>query len=112
VQLRALVQNLVGNALVYGVRSDADDRGRSVEVASSALGSGWTLRVTDHGPGIPAEQRDRLLEPLTRLERDSAEPGSGIGLATCRRIAQAHGGSLEIGDTAGGGTTITVSVPA
>ena len=111
VQLRALLQNLICNALAYGVRADADERGRSVEVLTSTLESGWTLRVVDHGPGIPAEQRDRLLEPLTRLERDAGEPGSGIGLATCRRIAQAHGGRLEIGGTAGGGTTITVSVP-
>jgi signal transduction histidine kinase len=112
VQLRALLQNLICNALAYGVRADADERGRSVEVLTSTLESGWTLRVVDHGPGIPAEQRDRLLEPLTRLERDAGEPGSGIGLATCRRIAQAHGGHLEIGGTARGGTTITVSVPA
>lgn len=111
VQLRALLQNLIGNALAYGVRADADEGGRGVEVLTSALDSGWTLRVVDHGPGIPAGQRDLLLEPLTRLERDAGEPGSGIGLATCRRIAQAHGGHLEIGGTAGGGTTITVSVP-
>jgi signal transduction histidine kinase len=68
--------------------------------------------VIDHGPGIPEEQRQRLLEPLTRLERDVGEPGSGIGLATCRRVAQTHGGSLEIEHTPGGGTTVTVSVPS
>lgn len=111
VQLRALLQNLIANALSYGVQADAGERGRSVEVLTSTQGSGWTLRVVDHGPGIPPGQRGRLLEPLTRLERDAGKPGSGIGLATCRRIAQAHGGHLEIGGTVGGGTTITVSVP-
>jgi signal transduction histidine kinase len=110
VQLRALVQNLVANALRYGMTGhrQAD---RTVEVRAEASGNGWELQVVDHGPGIPAEQRERLLEPLTRLERDVAEPGSGIGLATSRRVAQAHGGTLEIGDTPGGGTTVTVSVP-
>jgi signal transduction histidine kinase len=111
VQLRVLVQNLVANALTYGVGGD-EDADRTVEVESEAFGTGWDLRVVDHGPGIPAEQRERLLEPLTRLERDVGEPGSGIGLATCRRVAQAHGGSVEISDTRGGGTTVTVSVPA
>ena len=83
----------------------------TVEVLAAAVGTGWHLRVVDHGPGIPSEQRERLLEPLTRLERDLEAPGSGIGLATCRRIAQAHGGTIELGDTPGGGTTVTVSVP-
>lgn len=111
VQLRALVQNLVSNALKYGVHGGSPPQAATVEVLAEALGKGWTLRVVDHGPGIPATQRDRLLEPLTRLDRDADEPGSGIGLATCRRIAQAHGGTLEIGDTPGGGTTVTVAVP-
>jgi signal transduction histidine kinase len=111
VQLRALVQNLVANALRYGVTGH-EQADRTVEVRSEASGTGWELQVVDHGPGIPAEQRERLLEPLTRLERDVAEPGSGIGLATSRRVAQAHGGTIEIGSTPGGGTTVTVSVPA
>jgi signal transduction histidine kinase len=110
VQLRVLVQNLVANALAYGVGGD-DVTDRTVEVSSDAWGTGWVLHVVDHGPGIPEEQREHLLEPLTRLERDSAWQGSGIGLATCRRVAQAHGGSVELGDTPGGGTTVTVSVP-
>jgi signal transduction histidine kinase len=104
VQLHALVQNLVANAVIYG--------GGTVEVLADPLGTGWTLRVVDHGQGIPSTQQDRLFEPLTRLDRDVDQPGTGIGLATCRRIAQAHGGTIEIGDTPGGGTTVTVSVPA
>ena len=111
VQLRALVQNLVANAVKYGVGRDPNGRIRaSVEVHGESVGTGWVLRVVDHGPGIPEGQRIRVLEPLTRLERDAGTAGSGIGLATCRRIAQAHGGTLELGDTPAGGTTVTVTV--
>ena len=77
---------------------------------ADAVSTGWNLRVIDHGPGIPAGQRDRVLEPLDPARARHRGAGSGIGLATCRRIAQAHSGTLEIGDTPGGGTTVTVSV--
>ncbi len=113
VQLQALVQNLVANALKYGLTRHADGTLHgTVEVRGESVGTGWLLRVVDHGAGIPEDQRIRVLEPLTRLERDAQHAGSGIGLATCRRIAQAHGGTLELGDTPGGGTTVTVTVLA
>lgn len=113
VQLRALLQNLVANALKYGLSHDADGttHGR-VEVRAQSVGTGWVLQVVDRGAGIPEDQRIRVLEPLTRLDRDAQHAGSGIGLATCRRIAQAHGGTLELGHTPGGGTTVTVTVLA
>ena len=111
VQLRVLVQNLVAERAQ--VRCAAATR---VPTARSRCGPrrsapAGTCRWSTTVLVFPAEQRERLLEPLTRLDRDAGEPGSGIGLATCRRIAQTHGGSLEIGDTPGGGTTVTVSGP-
>ncbi|HEY0166566.1 MAG TPA: GAF domain-containing sensor histidine kinase [Jatrophihabitans sp.] len=105
VQLRVLLLNLIENAVTYrnpDVRCEV-----AVTVAATSWGS--ELRVADNGPGIPAEQRPAVLRPLVRLESETA--GTGLGLATCERIVAAHGGTLSITDTAGGGTTVCVRLP-
>lgn len=104
-QLRALLQNLVGNALTY------QRAGVPGEVTVHTVGVGDTiqLQVVDNGPGIPAERRRDVLAPLTRLRPEI--PGTGLGLATCHRIVAAHGGTLSIGASANGGTTVTVLLP-
>jgi len=108
VQLRVLLLNLIENAVTY--RNPAARCEVAVTVAPTRWGS--ELRVADNGPGIPAEQRPAVLRPLVRLERpDSDTGGTGLGLATCERIVAAHGGTLSITDTAGGGTTVCVRLP-
>lgn len=101
-QLRTVVQNLVANAIKHG-------GGATVSVTTDLTGRTWTLRVADRGPGIEPGDRMRVLEPLVRLDHDV--PGSGLGLATSRRVAEVHGGTLEIGETPGGGTTVCLSLP-
>ena len=68
--------------------------------------------MTDNGKGIPAQERDHVTEPLARLHRDDDPPGLGLGLATCLRIAKAHGGRLEISSGTDGGTTVAVTLPS
>ncbi|HEX8079999.1 MAG TPA: GAF domain-containing sensor histidine kinase [Jatrophihabitans sp.] len=106
VQLRVLLHNLIENAVTY---RNPDAR---CEVAVTVAPTRWgsELRVADNGPGIPAEQRPAVLRPLVRLESETAA-GSGLGLATCERIVAAHGGTLSITDTAGGGATVCVRLP-
>ena len=108
VQLRVLLFNLIDNAIRY---RNPDAR---CEVAVTATPTRWghELRVADNGPGIPAEQRPAVLRPLVRLDSDSETDGVGMGLATCERIVAAHGGTLSITDTAGGGTTVCVRLPS
>lgn len=107
VQLRSVVQNLLDNASKYrhprrplaitvSARAVADDR-----VAVS---------VADNGQGIPEADRERVFEPRVRLSDD--DRGSGIGLDTVRRVVQAHGGSIGITETPGGGTTVTFDLKA
>jgi signal transduction histidine kinase len=67
--------------------------------------------VADNGRGILPSERRKAVEPLMRLNRPDDGPGIGLGLATCRRIAQAHGGELFIDDTPGGGATVSVVFP-
>lgn len=105
VQLRALLQNLLSNSLTY--RGEAVC---TVQVISEHVAESIVLRVIDNGSGVPAGSRDEVVRPLVRLRKDVA--GVGLGLAVCMRIVTAHGGSLRLSDTPGGGTTATVVLPA
>jgi len=66
------------------------------------------IRVTDSGPGIPAEMRDRLASPFSTTKPG----GTGIGLYLAKRVAAAHGGELDFQDNPGGGTMVTLSLPS
>jgi two-component system sensor histidine kinase KdpD len=68
-----------------------------------------SLRVIDHGPGVPPEVRDRVFEPFERGDRTVG--GTGLGLAIVAALADAQGGSVAVGETEGGGATFVVEVP-
>ncbi len=104
-QLRVLMQNLVGNS----VKFRDPQRPCYVEIRGDEQPSTWSFAVVDNGIGIAAEDRPRVVEMFTRLRNDVE--GSGIGLATCQRIVEAHGAVLAIDGTPGGGTTVTVTLP-
>ena len=106
-QLRTLLQNLLANSLNY----QSPDRALRVTVRAEPGAHGTTVYVADNGKGILPAERSKAVEPLVRLNRPGDGPGTGLGLATCRRIAQAHGGELSISDTPGGGTTVSVTFP-
>ncbi len=107
--LSRVVVNLVENALRY-----ARDPGGAppwIELSVARDGQVLELLVADHGPGVPADQRDRLLRPFTRVGSErSARGGSGLGLAIVDRIARRYGGRCALGETAGGGLTVRVSL--
>ena len=103
-----ILDNLVGNALKYAPPGSAVTIGATV-------GEGWLwATVDDEGVGIPAEERSLVLEPFHRAwnVRESRIPGTGLGLYICRRLVEAHGGRLVIGERpGGGGTRVTFSLP-
>lgn len=104
VQTRVLLQNLIHNALAYrrpGVPPVIHITGHRGE-------DGAVLRVIDNGKGIAAVDRERVLDPLVRLDRQGDPPGSGLGLATCARIAAAAGGRLDLGAAPDSGTIVTI----
>lgn len=103
-QLRVALQNLIQNAVAYR-RPDVVP---VINVSGQAAGAGAVVRVEDNGKGIEATDRRRVVEPLVRLHREGDPPGTGLGLATCARIASAHGGRLEVSPTPGGGTTVSI----
>jgi signal transduction histidine kinase len=104
--LRSLLQNLLTNA----VKFRSPDRAATIAVTSSRAGPRWLITVVDNGVGIPEDQRERVFEPMVRL--DKRIEGVGIGLATCRRVVQAHGGAIGVTDSPGGGSTFWVELPA
>lgn len=105
VQLRAVLQNLLANAAKF-TRPDEPAR---IEVASTRTADGWRLLVVDHGLGVPGPDRERVFEPMVRAH--TRIPGQGIGLATVRRVVQAHGGRVGLEETPGGGATAWVELP-
>lgn len=104
VQMRVALQNLVHNSAAYhrpGVPP-------VIKVSAEAHGDGVVVRVSDNGKGVAAADRLRVMEPLVRLHREGDPAGTGVGLATCTRIAEAHGGRLEISGADDGGTTVSI----
>jgi signal transduction histidine kinase len=102
-QLRALLQNLIENALNFSPW-DAP-----VEMTAEPLPAGWRVSVADHGSGVPLAERERVFDPMVRL--DASVPGTGLGLTTCRRIVDAHDGRIGIDDHPGGGSVVWFELP-
>jgi two-component system OmpR family sensor kinase len=106
-QLRQVLVNLLTNARVHTPRGTAID----VSVAENA---GWAvLRVADHGPGIPAEHRQKVFDRFYRADpsRSRATGGSGLGLSIVSSIVTAHGGQIHLESEPGEGTAIEVRLP-
>jgi two-component system sensor histidine kinase KdpD len=103
--LERIVANLVANALTHGracgVVARAVDRGTTVE-----------LRISDRGPGLPADRIESMFAPFQRRGDRDATSGIGLGLAVARGFAEAMGGTLTALPTPGGGLTMVVTLPA
>ena len=95
------IANLIDNAIKYGT-SEAAENGPGaqpeVEVSAEAKGSMAEIVVTDRGPGVPASDRERVLDRFVRLEASRSEPGSGLGLSLVAAVARLHGGTLRLED--------------
>jgi len=112
--LRRLLRNLLENARRYGRAAGADDAEVQVSVLPvSDRGRPQVLmRIDDRGPGVPADQRERIFEPFYRLPGASErEGGVGLGLSLVRTIAERHGGSVNVTDRPGGGARFEVRLP-
>ena len=105
--LERVLANLFSNALRYS------PPGQPPELLASLDGGTVSLEVIDHGPGVPAGQKAAMFEPFTRLgDRGDRHPGVGLGLAVAKGFAEAMGGRISALDTAGGGLTVRITLPA
>ncbi len=102
--LRQMLTNLMENAVKYG------PAGQRVVVGLAVFGDAARMWVDDEGPGIPADEREKVFAPFYRSPRDagSAVAGSGIGLAVVRELATLHAGRVWAEEAPGGGARLTI----
>ena len=105
-QIKRVLTNLLDNAIKY------TPIGGSVSVvALHRTTQKVQISVTDTGPGIPSENRDKIFEESYRLQRDSAQEGYGLGLALCQRIVRAHYGQIWVDSVPGEGSSFYFTLP-
>ena len=106
--LMQILRNLLENASRYA------PEGSDVEVMFRSENGGWTIEVSDHGPGIPPVHQERVFERFYRVDpaRSREEGGTGLGLSIVKHLVAAHGGDIEIDSDIGVGTTVRFTLPA
>ncbi len=105
-QMVQLYQNLIGNALKF--RGAEPPR---VQVAARNVGGEWLFTVQDNGIGIEPEYGEKIFAIFQRLHGPDKYPGTGIGLAICKKIVERHGGKIWVGPQANRGATILFTLP-
>ena len=100
-----VITNLVSNALRY------TESGGHIKLSAEQSGSQIHISVADDGAGIPSEYQSRIFEKFVRVEGDNRPGGAGLGLAICREIIRAHGGTIWLESTPGRGSAFTFSLP-
>jgi signal transduction histidine kinase len=106
--LGMLWQNLIGNAIKFR----APDRSPVIRITADEQPDGrWQIGVADNGIGVPAEFAEKIFIIFQRLHARDAYPGTGIGLALCKRIVEQHGGQMFLDTTYSGGTRMYFTLP-
>lgn len=106
-KIRQVIDNLLSNAVKYS------PPGSTITIELSANGSAIRLAVRDQGPGIPEGERGRLFKDFSQLSAKptGGEKSTGLGLAICRNIVDAHRGTITADNMAGGGCEFSISFP-
>jgi two-component system sensor histidine kinase KdpD len=105
VLIERVLCNLLENAAKY------TPAGSHITVAAGLRGALAQVMVYDDGPGLPHGREEAIFEKFTRGERESAKPGVGLGLAICRAIVEAHGGTIQAAPSPAGGAAFVFSLP-
>jgi PAS domain S-box-containing protein len=105
-QLVQLIQNLIGNGLAYH-----SDKPPQIHVSAERGEKEWMFSVRDNGIGIDSKHHEQIFEIFKRLHDQSEYPGTGIGLAVCRRVVDRHGGKIWVESEPGHGSTFHFTIP-
>jgi len=106
-QLSQVLQNLIANAVKF--RGDTPPR---VHISAERKDDMWTVSVADNGIGIDAKHKERVFEIFQRLHSSDQYPGTGIGLAVCKKIVERHGGQMWFTSEPGKGSVFSFTLPA
>jgi len=105
-QLVQLMQNLIGNGLAY-----RSDKPPDIHISAKRSGKDWIFSVRDNGIGIDPNHYEQIFEIFKRLHSQKDHPGTGIGLAVCRRVVNRHGGKIWVESEPGHGSTFHFTIP-
>lgn len=105
-QLVQLLQNLIGNAVKY-----RGPEAPEIAISADQLEGECRIKVSDNGIGIAPDQHERVFEIFRRLHTQKAYPGTGIGLAVCRRVVTRHGGRIWVESQSDRGSTFVFTLP-
>jgi light-regulated signal transduction histidine kinase (bacteriophytochrome) len=105
-QLEQLMQNLLGNGLKYHSTDTP-----CIHVSAQRADNEWVFSVRDNGIGIAPKHHKRIFEIFQRLHSQREHPGTGIGLAVCRRVVHRHGGRIWVESEPGHGSTFYFTIP-
>ena len=106
-QLLEVFQNLIGNAIKF-----RGDEHPQIHISAEQRGDMWIFSVKDNGLGIAMEHLEHIFIIFSRLHPQNEYPGTGIGLAICRKIIERHEGRIWVESQLGKGTTFFFSIPA
>jgi light-regulated signal transduction histidine kinase (bacteriophytochrome) len=105
-QMVQLIQNLIGNGLTYD-----GEKPPHIHVSVERSENEWTFAVRDNGIGIVPVHHELICEVFRRLHDQTEYPGTGIGLAVCRRVVERHGGRIWVKSEPGRGSTFYFTIP-
>jgi len=103
--LLQLFQNLIGNGIKF-----CEGKTPEIKISSQALKNAWEFRVTDNGVGMDESYQEKVFMPFQRLN-NIERPGTGIGLAICKKSVKIHGGEIRYESKVGEGTTFIFTIP-
>lgn len=106
-RMQQLFQNLITNAIKF----KKQDELCQIEIFSQSKGDKWLIAVRDNGIGIDEEQQQKIFEVFVRLNSNSMFEGHGLGLATCKKIVEAHKGRIWVSSKLGHGSTFWIELP-
>jgi PAS domain S-box-containing protein len=104
-QLIQLFQNIIGNAIKFRSSNPPE-----IHIAAKKEGAAWLFSVRDNGIGFESEFAERIFLPFTRLHTRDKYPGTGVGLAICKRIIERHNGRIWSNSEPGKGTTLHFTI--